>query len=383
MSSSVYIIADNVISPLGTTSEECYAQVRIGRSGISRVETMLLSPVPFYSARIDDTTLTPVEGLYTRFEQLCISSIQEALAHTTIRLDDQDTAFILSTTKGNIELLDEGVSSSELLSLSLTADRIATHFHAVNKPIIVSNACISGVLAIITAKRLIASGRYKHVVVTGADALSRFVVSGFQSLMAISDGPCRPFDKERKGINLGEGAGTVVLTSDVSHVRSESIEVLGEGLSNDANHISGPSRTGAELSDAVTKALRRSGIAASDLSFISAHGTATLYNDEMESKAFEKAGLSAVPLHSLKGYFGHTLGAAGIIETVMTIRSLLAKEILPSAGYKESGVTGHVTVNTILTPSDKSHALKTASGFGGCNAAIVYKIPTHPDVATV
>lgn len=375
MSLPVYIIADNVISPLGATSEECYTRVRSGESGISLVEDTALSPTPFYAARIDDTKLPELEGAHTRFERLCILSVREALSHTSIRLDDPDTIFILSTTKGNIELLAHGAPDSEL-SLSLAADRIAAHFHAVNKPIVVSNACISGVLAIITAKRLINAGKYKHAVVTGADVLSRFVVSGFQSLMAISDEPCRPFDKARKGINLGEGAATVVLTNDISQVQPDSIQVLGEGLTNDANHISGPSRTGAELADAVTKALQRSDATAGDLSFISAHGTATLYNDEMESKAFELAGLSATPLHSLKGYYGHTLGAAGVIETVMTIHSLRENNILTSLRYAENGVPGRVTVNSSLAPSDRSYALKTASGFGGCNAALVYKLNT-------
>lgn len=370
MSAPVYIIADNVISPLGTTSQECYSRVCRGESGIALVEDTHLSPQPFYAARIDDGRLPELSEAHTRFDRLCILSVQEALSHTSIRLDDKDTIFILSTTKGNIELLADGAPDSEL-SLARAADRIAAHFHAVNKPIVVSNACISGVLAIITAKRLIHSGRYKHAIVTGADVLSKFVVSGFQSLMAISDEPCRPFDKARKGINLGEGAATVVLTNDISQVQPDSIQVLGEGLTNDANHISGPSRTGAELADAVTKAMQRSNVTPGDFSFISAHGTATLYNDEMESKAFELAGLGDTPLHSLKGYFGHTLGAAGVIETVMTIHSLRENKILASLRYAENGVPGHVTVNTSVTSSDKHHALKTASGFGGCNAALV------------
>ncbi|MBS1592972.1 MAG: beta-ketoacyl synthase [Bacteroidetes bacterium] len=375
MSSPVYIVADNVISPLGTTSAENYARVSAGDTGISLVDDAGLSPVPVYAARINDSSLPHIESSSPRFERLCILSIQEALTHTAISMADRDTIFILSTTKGNIELLAAGARDSDL-SLSLSADRIAAHFRAVNKPIVVSNACISGVLAIITAKRLINAGKYKNAVVTGADVLSRFVVSGFQSLMAISDEPCRPFDKARKGINLGEGAATVVLTSDGSLVQPDSIQVLGEGLTNDANHISGPSRTGAELADAVTKAISRSSITAEDIAFISAHGTATLYNDEMESKAFERAGLSDTPLHSLKGYFGHTLGAAGVIETVMTIHSLRAKKVLASHGYTESGVPGSVTVNSSVVTSDKSHALKTASGFGGCNAALVYKLNT-------
>ncbi|MCW3125493.1 MAG: Beta-ketoacyl synthase [Bacteroidetes bacterium] len=369
MPTPVYIISDNVISPLGNTSQENYERIVNGETGISQVNDLSLSPIPFYASKINDDKLPVLDGPFTRFEMLCILSAKEALAQTSVKLSDRDTIFILSTTKGNIELITGGDND---ISLSKTAESIGSYFHAVNKPVVVSNACISGVLAIITAKRLLASGKYKHAVVTGADVLSKFVVSGFQSLMAISDEPCRPFDKDRKGINLGEGTATVVMTTDKALTDNTSILVMGEGLTNDANHISGPSRTGQELSDAVTKAMNRSGVKNSDLSFVSAHGTATLYNDEMESKAFDAAGLRDVPLHSLKGYFGHTLGAAGVIETIMSIYSLRNKAILASRNFEQLGVPSYLNITTAVAGSDKKVALKTASGFGGCNVALLY-----------
>jgi 3-oxoacyl-[acyl-carrier-protein] synthase-1 len=374
MAIPVYIIADNIISPLGNTSRENYDRVVKGETGISLVNDPDLSPTSFYASKIDSLPGTG-DGL-TRLERICILSIREAITAAGLRPNDKDTVFILSTTKGNIELISDSENANDI-SLSYTAEKIAGVFKMANKPIIVSNACISGVLAIITAKRLLTSGKYKHAVVVGADVLSKFVVSGFQSLMAISDEPCRPFDKDRKGINLGEAAATVVMTTDQSLIDENSVQVMGEGLTNDANHISGPSRTGNELADAVTKAMARSGVKPADLSFVSAHGTATLYNDEMESKAFESAGLSDVPLHSLKGYFGHTLGAAGVIETVMTIHSLRHKAVLASRNFEHLGVPGHLRINDIVTHSDKTHALKTASGFGGCNAALVYSYTSN------
>lgn len=164
------------------------------------------------------------------------------------------------------------------------------------------------------------------------------------------------------------------MTTNEDLVNENTALVLGDALSNDANHISGPSRTGQELADAISKAMTKSRIKTTDLSFISSHGTATIYNDEMESKAFDLAGLSEVPLHSLKGYFGHTLGAAGVIESIMTIRSLRRKCILASKNFEHIGVPRSLNINSKLSSSDKHHALKTASGFGGCNAAVVYSL---------
>ena len=367
-----YIIADNIVSPLGSTTQENFDQVRQRKSGICLMNNDLYSDGSIYAAGMKEEVSNDKGA--TRFESLCIQSITQALSHTSFTGAEKDTIFILSTTKGNIDLVEKDKSPDIIARVSLEhiAQLIASHFQAVNKPIVVSNACISGVLAIITAKRLLASGKYRHAVVVGADLLSRFVVSGFQSLMAMSDEPCRPFDKARKGINLGEGAATVIMTTDHSLTNHNSILVLGEGVSNDANHISGPSRTGDELAGAVFKAMRISSITPVDLSFVSAHGTATIYNDEMESRAFYSAGLSAVPLHSLKAYFGHTLGAAGVIESIMTIQSLREKCILPSGNFSDLGVPKDIKVNSQLVDSDKHYALKTASGFGGCNAALVY-----------
>ncbi len=366
----VYIAADNIYSPLGSSTQENFEKVKNGLSAIRQISDLSLSPGPFYAAMFEN--INPIET-FTGFESICIASIQSALSQTEIKLSSADTLFILSTTKGNIELIEGKEVSEELrtrVSLSNTAKLIAEYFGSVNKPLVVSNACISGVLSIIIAKRMLQAGKYKHAVITGADVLSRFVISGFQSLNAMSKNICKPFDTSRDGINLGECAATIVLTTEKS--LSKNILVSGGASSNDANHISGPSRTGLELAFAVKEAMEESEVAATDLSFISAHGTATLFNDEMEAKAFNAAALSQIPLHSLKGNFGHTLGAAGVLESVFTYHSLLEGIVLPSKNFETLGVSENVNVNRLLSVSSKKHALKTASGFGGCNSAIIY-----------
>jgi len=239
-----------------------------------------------------------------------------------------------------------------------------------NKPLLVSNACISGLLALLMGLRLIQSGRYENAVIAGCDVITKFILSGFQSFMAVSAYPCKPFDAERDGVTLGEGAATVILSSQKKY--ASDIKLAGGSVSNDANHISGPSRTGEELALAINNALNNAQISALDIDFISAHGTATIYNDEMEAKAISLANMESVPVNSLKGNFGHTLGAAGLIESVISIHSLNENIVLPTKNFNSPGVSKPINICCTLQTAALKNCLKTASGFGGCNAALVF-----------
>lgn len=376
----VYVVADNIVGPLGSTTRENFDQVLSGNSGIAQHNNAAYAAAPFYGAitaqeQLDAFTAhINVKG-YTRFEKLLAASVQSALQQTAITLADARTGFIISTTKGNIELLEqqpEGtVPPVEQMQLYTTAKKIAAHFNAANEPLVISSACISGLVAIITGKRLIRSGRYDHVVVTGGDVLTRFVLSGFQSFQAVSAVPCKPFDANRTGVTLGEGAATVILSKE----KGNAVFSLGAGaISNDANHISGPSRTGEELAAAIQLALKGSGLTAADIGFVSAHGTATLYNDEMEAKALHHAGLANVPVNSLKGNYGHTLGAAGLVEAIISMHAMKAGVVLPTKGFEVPGVSMPVNVHNTLLQKTSRHFLKTVSGFGGCNAAMVFNL---------
>jgi 3-oxoacyl-[acyl-carrier-protein] synthase-1 len=371
----VFIAADNILSPLGNTTAENMAQLRVGNSGIQQHDNPALSDIAFYASLFAGSWWAEngMNNTHTRFEQLLVKSIANALAGCDINPSDEDTLLIISTTKGNIELLQTGPVTPELkerIALTTSAKLVARHFGFAAKPVVVSNACISGLLGILTGLRLIRAGRYKNVVVAGADTLSKFVLSGFQSFQAISPEACRPFDKDRNGINLGEGAGTIILSSDKRH--SSGIKVTGGGTGNDANHISGPSRTGAELFQVIKTTLDAAHLTAQDIDFISAHGTATIYNDEMEARAIALAHMLSAPVNSLKGYFGHTLGAAGIIESIVTVQSMRDNLIIPSKGFEQIGVSQPINVCSNLQEATLNHCLKTASGFGGCNGAILF-----------
>lgn len=371
----IFISSDNIISPVGKATADNFMQLTQNVTGVQLHNKSNLSAQPFQAALFgpEEFVTDLSEKSRTKFEQLLIASVAGALAQTRVSPSDPKTVLIISSTKGNISLLETDAGAASLknrIALHTSAQVVADDFGFVNKPVIVSNACISGMLAILTGMRLIQSGQYDHAVVTGADVISKFILSGFQSFQAVSQQACRPFDAARDGINLGEGAGTIVLTSQKKY--SCGVKASGGSVSNDANHISGPSRTGEELYLAIRKALQAAGISAEEIGFISAHGTATIYNDEMEAKAIGLAGMQEIPVNSLKGYYGHTLGAAGLIESIISIQSLQKKLLIPTRGFQNTGVSVPVNVCSSLQTLTTNHFLKTASGFGGCNAAMVF-----------
>lgn len=372
----IFISSDNIVSPIGLTTAENFSRLKQNISGIKLHDDKNMLDLPFQAALFENEIFfgdKVSQNKYTKFEKLLIASISDALANSGVSVTDKKTVLIISSTKGNISLLETEAPSEILnsrISLSSSAHLIAAHFGFINQPVVVSNACISGILAILTGMRLIQSGQYAHAVVAGADVISRFVLSGFQSFQAISSSPCKPFDAARDGINLGEGAGTIILTSNKDH--SSGIKVTGGSVSNDANHISGPSRSGEELNIAINKAMNAAGLKAQDIDFISAHGTATIFNDEMEAKAITMAGMQHAPVNSLKGYYGHTLGAAGLIESIISLHSLKENLVIPTRGFKNAGVTQPINICSALFQSALQNCLKTASGFGGCNAAMVF-----------
>jgi 3-oxoacyl-[acyl-carrier-protein] synthase-1 len=372
--SALYVVSDNIISPLGFTTSENFANLNKDISGIRLHKNNPASSEPFYACLFDKKqALIQEDSAYTKFERLLIASITGALKNTGIDARDKKTILLISTTKGNISLLENHAMNAGLekrMALHSSAKLVAEHFGFSNSPLVISSACISGVLAIITAKRLIESGLYENAVIAGADIISKFVLSGFQAFQAISSEPCQPFDKNRKGITLGEGAATIILSSNKKY--SAVVKVMGGGVSNDANHISAPSRTGEELAYTIKTALHDSCISANDIDFVSAHGTATLYNDAMEAKAITLAGLQPVPVNSLKGYYGHTLGAAGLIESIISIQSLKENSILPTKGFMEMDEAAPLNIQNIILNKPLQNCLKIASGFGGCNAAVIF-----------
>lgn len=374
MSKNVYITNTNCITPVGFDTNSTVEALWNGVSGIQYIENSLLLKVPFYSAIINskkiDDAFAEIEKKedFSRLEKMMILALKPILSGKKI---SSRTAFILSTTKGNITSLENINNSVGDAHLSTLGKKISQYFNFISEPIVVSHACVSGVLAIAVAKRIIQSGLYDDAVVVAGDEVSEFVLSGFNSFQAMSAAPCKPYDKNRNGVNLGEAAAAVFITSDENKLNSGTVKVVGDGSINDANHISGPSRTGEGLVRSIESALKEARIKAENIDYISAHGTATIYNDEMEAVAFNRLNLQDIPVNSYKGYFGHTLGSSGLLETVVSIALANKNKMVASEGFDQMGLTQPINIIEKNSEKEISYFLKTASGFGGCNAAII------------
>lgn len=373
-----YIIADNIISPLGETSEDNYLSVKAGRSGIRAYEPGTCNIPEGFNASL---LFEDFETLALKSAQKAIANAQKTMGNAQLELKGKRTAFILSSTKGNIE---------ENISLADSAQRIANLLGIDSKPIVVCNACISGLSALILGNRLIDSGLYDAAIVCGCDTPRQFILSGFQSLKALSPEPCRPFDMERMGLNLGEAAATLILSKNPIQGNSWR---MGDGfIRNDAFHISTPSKTADGLYLSLQRTLESFTKEISStceqidlkehLAFINAHGTATLFNDQMESVAIGRAGLSDLPANAYKSFWGHTMGAAGILETIISMKAIDDDTILGTRGFSELGVSGKMNICAENRPTDKKGFIKMLSGFGGCNATIwATKCPERENIA--
>ena len=366
----IKVLSTNITSPLGLTTKENYHAVKAGSSALRVHNNWRKVPQEFTASLFNEEQeeFLLVDG-FTRYESIVIHSIKEALSHLDIDIKSDRVALVLSTTKANVEELSSSVENDGCYRKpGESAVKIANFIGFTTDPVVVCNACISGVTAQILADRLINSGSYDTVVVCGADCQSPFVVAGFMSFKSLSPYECRPFDIERLGLNLGDAAATIVF-GKVS-APDTSWKLVAGTLNNDAYHVSAPSPVGDGTYAAAKSVLET--IDPEFLATVSVHGTATMFNDQMESKAIERAGLSDIPISALKGYYGHTLGAAGVVETIITMEATDDGIILPVRGYSEIGVSGKINVSDQSRSTDKKSFLKLISGFGGCNGAVVF-----------
>ncbi len=361
-------LADNIYSPLGATTWENYCAVMAGRCAL---RPYTLPDGARYTASLFPERERRSNLSFTFFEQLCIVSASDAIARAGIDPRAKDVWFFLSTTKGNVEMLRTSDAGNPRVLLGNSARLIASHFGNPNPPVVVSNACVSGLSAQIMAMRSLEEGICQTAVVIGCDVQCDFIISGFQCLHALSEDECRPFDIQRCGLNLGEAAATIIY-SNQKKVGARQWVIERGAMCNDANHISGPSRTG----EGSFRCLQSLGLTPEEkehLAFVSVHGTSTMYNDEMESIALERAGLSATPIFSLKGIYGHTMGAAGVLESVLSMQAIEHGIVFGTRGFENKGVSGNVNICAENRTTDERAFVKLLSGFGGCNAAMYFE----------
>ncbi len=374
----VYITDHHIISSLGFDSTSNFKKLEANDSGIQAYKRE--NGDRYFSSLIDknkvDVEFSKIGNIedYTILEKMMVLSISHLLKGSGFKISDR-TGLIISTTKGNIDLLavdSNFKGSKERVYLSELGKQVQNYFGFKDEAIILSNACVSGILAVSVADRLIKSEMYDDVIIVSGDLVTEFILSGFTSFQAISDQPCKPFSKNRSGITIGEAIASALITCKKDRLKG-AVQIIGSGSCNDANHISGPSRTGEGLFLSVQSALKEANIEVNEIDYISAHGTATNFNDEMESIAFSRLKMLEIPLNSLKGYYGHTLGASGLLETIIGMESLHHNLLIASKGFDELGVSHPVKVIKENKEKDLHIFLKTASGFGGSNTAVIFK----------
>lgn len=404
-----------MITPIGEGVGKNFSAILRGESGVTGTTDPRITQSALTAGIIPEEVYVNVrERLGARAKSLtrteiltcgCLKSLIQSLPQELqTALGNGRTGIVVATAKGNISALEGRCGSGPFIPedddkvLFSSMARCISEFSGVRESDIriISNACITGVSAIVAARRMLLVGDYDMVIVVGADTQNRFITSGFASFKSLSPELCRPYDESRCGLNLGEAAGAMALTS--MPVRwscgldgeSGYVTIDGGAVSDDANHISGPSRTGDGLFFAMRNAMKEAGVNAAGIDLLQMHGTATAYNDEMESKAACLAGVQDVPVQSLKPYFGHTMGASGVIETIIAAAEIQEGIIAGTKGYEKSGVRLNVSAsNRLITrnlvmssPAGKiNHCLKTASGFGGTNAAVL--LTSSPEAGPV
>jgi 3-oxoacyl-[acyl-carrier-protein] synthase-1 len=339
----------------------------------------LLRPVSYdeditgYANKIVSSFWSQLADKYSEVRSKCALLCIESISRCGFDPQDPNQLIIVSTTKGDIDLLTEDSfrQTEPPFLLAHIGKQIQKYFKTKVPVLTISNACISGSQAIMMADGYIKSSLYSTVYVVGVDLFTDFTFSGFYSFKAISDVPCRPFDLERKGISLGEGAACIRISSEQdSFAENAQIVLKAAALTNDANHISGPSRDGSGLFQAIQTCMKKNRKLPD---IINLHGTGTLFNDDMEAIAIHRAGLSDTPTFGLKGYCGHTLGAAGIIESILTLSAMVANICPPTIGFQHSGTQFHLNISDQERKIPCNVAWKSTSGFGGGNCLLVFE----------
>ena len=370
---SVMVTNAAVVSGLGPNLDTLWRRLLVGETAIRPLERF---PTDRYNVR----NAAWIAGLEFATGPSLLFPLLERLLEGFGPVP-ADCRLITATTKGCIDILERlqrGLPADPgTLPVSSVLSWINRKFGLADQGVNVNAACASSTIAVARAAALIAAGKAEAVLVVCMDLVSEFVFSGFSALQALSPTTCRPFDRDRNGLALGEGGAALLLMSEERACRENRRAlgtVAGWGAANDATHITAPAREGCGLVQAVRQALAKAGITPDDVAAVSAHGTGTVYNDLMELTAFRAVfGDRPVPVHSVKGAIGHTLGAAGGIEVALGLMSLKSRVVPPTAGFREpdENVPGQVSARP--QPMTGPYLLTTNSGFGGVNAALVLK----------
>jgi len=373
-SEKVVMVANDMVTAYGWGIEACWEGLFSNRSAIK--------PIRHFGAETTQKSAAGiVDELDVKTHETRVMAMLKPLLQKSEKLIPKDSLCLLATTLGEIEYLENSVLNQQVSEgESCPAELLSKieEITSLQKPgIVFSAACCSSTIAIAEGAAMIADRKESSVLVVACDSVSEFLYAGFSSLLVIDSEQARPFDQNRKGLNIGEAAGFILLMSEARALlegRKILGEIVGWGMSNDANHMTGPSRNGECLAKAILQALENANIDRKAVASISAHGTGTVYNDAMEIKAFKTAFENqALPTYSMKGAIGHTMAAAGLIEALIAFKSLSQQKIPSTVGIQQVDAEAVGWISTNIQKASGCYALSTNSGFGGVNAALILK----------
>jgi 3-oxoacyl-(acyl-carrier-protein) synthase len=399
----VAVTGIGAISPYGLGWRVLLEGLSEGRSAIGPISSAMnpLDHVPVVGQVSGPLDVEAPSGFrLSRTDRLALLAAREASAPLAEMPDDRrECAVVVSSTVAGLSDIDSacvrdpagyyrrgGLGPASTYPVSHVADTVAARLGLAGPRVGISVACASGAMAVGVAAGLIQEGRVRLALAGGSDALSAFTLAGFNALQALDSQPCRPFCQTRAGLNLGEGAAMLLL-EDAGHARARRAPVLGWlsgwAFSNDAFHPTAPDEEGRGLAFSMERAMRSAGVGVDDVGYVNAHGTGTRLNDVAEMKAYERAfagRTTPVPVSSTKSYIGHTLGAAGAIEALITLMALRSGTLFPTLRLEQPIET--VSVELLKSSPRQSSidvAMSVSAGFGGSNASLVFQLARDGD----
>lgn len=392
---TIVVTGAGVVSPYGIGLDCLQAGMLAGKSCLKPTKDLYPG---FEGTTAQVRGLAPLAGesssRYSRTDHLAVIAAQDAIANS--RCDPsvfRESGIVMASTLGGLTEIDAGIVKDMAVWLrrpgglaraasypfAHVADAVGEHFGSLGPRCAISVACASGAMAIALAANMLLDGAAPMILAGGSDPLCPFTLSGFNSLQALDPNPCSPFDQNRKGLNLGEGAAVLVLET-LAGAQARNANVLavlrGWAMTNDAFHSTAPQKDGSGLADCMGLSMEMADVTGDEIGYVNAHGTGTPLNDIAEGNAYEAAfrgRKQPVPVSSTKSYFGHCLGAAGALEAAITIMAVRAGALLPTLRLtnpiESSGVDwlrGEVKRKPLPL------AMSASSGFGGSNTVLIF-----------
>jgi len=389
----IFVTGMGVISAIGNSVAENLVSLREGKCGIGKacfIDSGYAATLPFGEVKLSSDALKAKLNIHlkgiTRTSLLALHACEEAIKDAgwnSNELSSFNTALIGGTTVGGMCLTNElhhdahaaGNGSEYLTSYDCASINIFLQEHYQMKGITntINTACSSSANAIMYGARLIQHGFAERAIVGGFDSLAKFTINGFNALHILSDELCRPFDRDRKGLNLGEGAAFLILEKE-EDLKGKKVyaELTGYANTNDAFHPSSLSDNGEGPYLAMKGAMDIAELQPQHISYINAHGTGTENNDLCESKAITRLFEHAPPFTSTKSNIGHTLGAAGAIEAVYSILNITNKEAFPQLNFKNEIAETNLVPLQALQQMNMQHVMSNSFGFGGNCSSLIF-----------